>query len=120
MDEIEKAKGDVTAKEKDLQKEEGVVHADIKVLDERMARIAEELKGIQGLRSTAAQDLDARWLKQYNRIFAAKDRALVPLEEGICGGCHMKLPPAVVHAARKQTDMVTCDYCGRLLYLAPI
>ena len=49
-------------------------------------------------------------------IFPRKDRALVALEDGVCGGCHMQLPPYVVHATKKHSSIVLCEYCGRILY----
>ena len=46
---------------------------------------------------------------------AERDRALVNVENGTCTGCHMKLPPYLIHQARKQTEIVFCGYCGRML-----
>ena len=116
MEEMEKAKTEIAEKEGLLKEEDVAVHADVKALDERAGGIERELAEIKATRETAAKEVDARWLAYYDRVFGARDKALVPLEDGICGGCHMKLPPAVVHDVRKQTDMVTCGYCGRLLY----
>ena len=117
MEKIETIKADIAEKEKDLKEEESVVMGDIKALDERAARIAEELATVRASRQEATKGIEAKWLIQYERIFAAKDKAFVPLEGGICGGCHMRLPPAVVHSTRRRTDIVFCDYCGRMLYL---
>jgi predicted nucleic acid-binding Zn-ribbon protein len=116
MEEIERSKTDIAEKEGLLKEQDSSVQADIKALDERAAGIGHELSELKAVRTTAAKEVDASWLAYYERVFTARDKALVPLEDGICGGCHMKLPPAVVHDVRKQTEMVTCGYCGRLLF----
>jgi uncharacterized protein len=68
-------------------------------------------------REAAAAGIQNRsWLQAYERIFTRKDAALVPVEDGVCGGCHMTLPPSVVHQARRRNAAVACVYCGRLLY----
>lgn len=33
-----------------------------------------------------------------------------------CGGCYMGIPQAKVQAIRRGDEMVTCDYCGRIIY----
>jgi predicted nucleic acid-binding Zn-ribbon protein len=116
LEEQEKARHGIAEAEAALKEEDATVQADVKALDERAVGMERELADARAARRAAAQEIDPRWMVYYDRVFAARDKALVPLEDGICGGCHMKLPPAVVHDVRKQADMVTCGYCGRLLY----
>jgi predicted nucleic acid-binding Zn-ribbon protein len=47
------------------------------------------------------------------------DFGLVPVDSGSCGGCHMKLPPQLVQDAKRGTAMISCSYCGRILYWRP-
>lgn len=116
LEEQEQAKQGIVAAEAAMKEEDVTVQGDVKALDARAAGIEKELAEMKTARGEAAKEVDPRWLAYYDRVFGARDKALVPLEDGICGGCHMKLPPAVVHDVRKQADMVTCGYCGRLLY----
>ena len=116
MEEVEQLRANVARRSEDLKAEEASVQEDSKVFDRRAAEIEAELTGIREARDKAAEDVAAEWLARYTQVFARKDRALVPLQDGICGGCHMKLPPSVLHATVRNTEMVTCNYCGRLLY----
>jgi uncharacterized protein len=116
MDQLEIAKGQLKEKEKALGEEESAVKRDMSVWDQRGAELTKELAVERGLRAELVKAVDAAWLAPYERIFEKKDRAIVPVEDGICGGCHMKLPPFVAHAARKQQNVVMCDFCGRMLY----
>jgi predicted nucleic acid-binding Zn-ribbon protein len=38
------------------------------------------------------------------------------VRNGNCGGCHLNLPPQVVHNAKTGGSLTSCDYCGRILY----
>ena len=66
--------------------------------------------------ATADCHCDPEWLDRYDQVFGRKDKALVPIQDGVCSGCHMKLPPYIIHDAKKRAEMVSCEFCGRLLY----
>ncbi len=117
MEGVEVSRGEVKESSADLKEEEEAVAEDVKALDARAGELKEELSSLKEERGKAASEIDADWLQHYERILARrKNRVVVPLQEGICGGCHMKLPPSVLHNTRRGTDMVVCEYCGRLLY----
>jgi uncharacterized protein len=116
MDQVEMARADLKEKEKALLEEEAAVKRDMTVWDQRGLEIAKALEAEKVVRAELVKAVDPAWLAPYERIFEKKDRALVPVDDGICGGCHMKLPPFLAHAARKQQNVVTCGFCGRMLY----
>lgn len=103
-----------------LKREKEFVESDLKNLDARLQNIGAEIEAVKAEREKVLPDVDPEWLSRYQRIFANKgDVAMVPVEGGSCGGCHMRLPPQQVHLARRGTDMVACSFCGRLLYSPP-
>jgi predicted nucleic acid-binding Zn-ribbon protein len=117
MDEVEESKVGVDEKSADLKEEAANVALDVAQLDERAAEQAQELEQVQAQRAEAITHVDESWLTHYQRVFDRRgNQVVVPLEGGVCGGCHMTLPPAVMHATHKQDEMVCCEYCGRLLY----
>jgi uncharacterized protein len=116
MEAIERNRVDRAARAAALQEEEGAVAQDVQQLGVRAAAVEASLKDCQGSRAAAAQGVDPQWLAAYDRIFHRKGKALVALADGVCSGCHMRVPPAVVHAARKRNAIIYCDSCGRLLY----
>lgn len=108
---------EIKAREGDLKGEDSLVQQDVKSLDQRMIELQKELDVLKAERQTRAAVIDARWLAIYERIMAKKkDRALVEVTDGVCGGCHMSLPPTQKHDAKKRTDIITCTFCGRMLY----
>jgi uncharacterized protein len=117
MSEIENARKGVAASRKDLEAEDAEVREDIESLDSRLAGLQAEIDDETGARTAAAADIDAGWLSRYDGIFKSKGGgALVSTASGVCGGCHMTLPPYLKHDAKKRIGMVVCGFCGRLLY----
>jgi predicted nucleic acid-binding Zn-ribbon protein len=99
-------------------------HADAKKLvDGEIAKIDEELKGLRERRAAAAKDVDAEFLKIYERIHKAKPdavalAAVVQEEDGYhCGGCRMGITFQDVNTVMKGKDPLQCRSCSRLLYL---
>ena len=79
--------------------------------------VERELGQLRGERAKVAGAAEADLLERYERLMRSKgDFAIVPILHGNCGGCHLNLPPQVVHDARQGGNTVSCDYCGRLLY----
>ncbi|MDI6775574.1 MAG: C4-type zinc ribbon domain-containing protein [Verrucomicrobiota bacterium] len=99
-----------------VKEREEFARKEIEDMDVRLRKVDADLVGSRSAREEAAKDIDLQWLTQYNAIIERKDRALVPLENGVCGGCHMRAPPQVTHNAKKRMAMIACDHCGRLLY----
>jgi len=114
---VEAGAAEVKARETDLKNEDSIVQQDVKRLDERMQELARELEALKTERDGLARGVDPHWRSVYERIMAKKrDRALVEVTDGVCGGCHMSLPPYLKHEARKRAGIVTCTFCGRMLY----
>lgn len=116
MEQIESLRSGVTENLANLRKEEQTLADDLKVFDRRADELKADLEALKSQRDEVSARVDQEWLQVYNRIVARKDDALVPLNDGVCGGCHLKLPPSVMHAAVRQTAPVICDFCGRMLY----
>ena len=120
MEASEKINIQVAEHNKVLKEEETLIKADGDVLDKRAGTIQNELDGLKKERQAMAQEIDPAWLSRYDKIFnKTADYALVPVDNGTCGGCHMKLPPHLVHDVKKNLTMTLCNFCSRLLYWQP-
>ncbi len=94
-------------------------------LDERLEEAKVRLAELQAQREDAAKKVFPQHLIIYNRLRKSRRPTVVPLHDGVCGGCHLTQPPAVAHlvhrmnfvpAGDKRASLVTCQMCGRLLY----
>jgi len=89
-------------------------------LKKRLGVIEDELAQLQAERQKLAQEIDGDALRRYDRLMHSKnDFAIVPIRNGNCGGCHLHIPPQLVHNAKHGDELISCEYCGRILYWQP-
>ncbi|MBQ2281943.1 MAG: hypothetical protein II332_04150 [Kiritimatiellae bacterium] len=61
--------------------------------------------------------MEKRYLAYYERFSKRRWPVLAHISSNsVCEGCHMALPQAKQQAVRKAEGIVTCDYCGRVVY----
>jgi predicted nucleic acid-binding Zn-ribbon protein len=118
MENLEQGKAIVSECEEKLNGEKAGIADELAELDERSAELTEQLESMKAARARAAEQCDQAILLKYSRIMNNKrDFAVVMVEPGgHCGGCHMKLPPQVTNDARNPTQIVGCNFCGRIVY----
>ncbi|MCA1808442.1 MAG: zinc ribbon domain-containing protein [Kiritimatiellia bacterium] len=120
MEEMDRLRLQVRQRDDELAQAQAMVSAELSRMDERSESLSRELQEHEAERGQVAEAVPADWLQAYERIMANKqDQALVPMENNTsCGGCHMKLPAHVMHDVRKAAAIITCVFCGRMLFEA--
>ena len=75
----------------------------------------EELK-FQHQRDKIVSRVSKTDYQMYDRIRKAKEgRAVVQVQRNSCGGCFNRVTPQRVLELRKNSDLITCERCGRVL-----
>jgi predicted nucleic acid-binding Zn-ribbon protein len=107
----------VEAKQKEtLQK----IDIQRKGLEEKKNVVEKQLIDVKAERQKLIEKVESGLLDRYDRIFKSKHgEAVVRISHGLCMGCHLKLTTQEVHTAQRDTEMVTCTNCGRILYWMP-
>jgi predicted nucleic acid-binding Zn-ribbon protein len=102
------------AKFGDLRKEAQLEErANVEQLTAMDAKIAE----VDQRRAAISSGLDKAVVDRYHKIGKARDgRAVVPVKDGSCGGCHMLLQPRFVEMVLRGSSIVMCPHCSRYLY----
>lgn len=118
---IDEAKRKFAATEAELKASIAGYEGRIRTLREREASVAAELKGAQEHVAAARTQVAEPRLRVYDRIAVRNMPAIVPIRDGKCGGCHLKVSSEVESAARgKFADptaaLPACDQCGRIVY----
>lgn len=91
--------------------------AAVAALGEREKNLTQQLTGFQSNRSELAAGVEEDALARYERILRQRgDHAIVGIQHGVCGGCHMKLPTQVLVSCQSQSELNMCPHCGRILY----
>jgi len=100
-----------------MDKAEQEMRVELDGMDKRCADLDAKRQKLVAERTEKVVGVDPRWLNRYEAILKSKkDRALVRVDHKVCGGCNMALPPHVVHDARRGDLLLSCSFCGRLLY----
>ncbi len=117
LEKLQPALKEEQAQLKDVTAKGEIERAD---LQKRARLIQEELAQLADERAKLATAVDSDMLNRYERLIRSKgDAAIVPISRGNCGGCHLNIPPQVVHDAKSGNDLTSCSYCGRILYWQP-
>ena len=118
MEQVEEAQEREIKTQNDMAAMQTTIQSRLHALDERKAALEAEVLKIKSDRDNIAKDIDKDMLAIYNRIIENKgDQALVAVENGICAGCHIRLPVHVINEIKKRTGLVTCSFCSRIIYL---
>ncbi|SPE60279.1 conserved hypothetical protein [Verrucomicrobia bacterium] len=89
-------------------------------LNRREQNLKQELEELEAKRAEVASAIDAGSRARYDRLVKSKgENVVVGVQHGVCGGCHMRLPPQLLVMCQAETDLVTCSNCGRIVYYTP-
>ncbi len=117
---------DVDAARKSLEAERVVVlqyekefNAKKKQVDDDLLVIADQLKIRESQRARVAPEVRPDCLSRYERVLKNKDGlGIVKVVDHTCGGCFMHLTEQVMNELKKYEQIIACDMCARILYLA--
>lgn len=69
-------------------------------------------------REKVAKGLPASSVKRYEALRERRQGlAVVEARDGSCLGCNMNLPPQIYNNLYKQSELITCPHCQRVLFL---
>lgn len=98
------------------KKEVGVKEKEkLKLLQQNLEKQISELSKEK---TNMSLQLDKKLFTRYENILThKKDKiAIVPVKNGVCQGCSIKLPPEVVNKTINCHEIIACDTCARILY----
>jgi uncharacterized protein len=86
-------------------------------LNEREKNLQKELADLEANREELASVVNESDRSRYERLTRGKgENVVVGIQHGVCGGCHMRIPPQLLVACQAEKELVTCSNCGRILY----
>ncbi len=85
---------------------------------EEHANQVEGRKQLQAKQAQLEAKLPQTEVTRFHRLAGARQgRVVVPVENGACTGCHVKLRGPFLHQIREAKGPVACESCQRILFL---
>jgi predicted nucleic acid-binding Zn-ribbon protein len=78
-------------------------------VEEFSARLSERI-------TEREEQLSPRTQSSYRRIAKRHDRVVAPVLNGVCYGCFVHVPTSKGHDKERNTELRTCESCGRFIY----
>jgi len=118
LEEIDLKKAALETTRESVASQQQTLEAHIDRLRQNYDSFASELEDARSAVEACASDIEGGMLQQYRYVKSQVKRPpiVVPLEEGRCQGCHLKVSGEVESDARRGDQLVRCDSCGRILY----
>ncbi len=118
MESAETARAVIATTDKETQAVKAQVERQLADIAAKTEALATQLKELESERANLAAAVDEDLLDTFNRLFINKSEAVVALEHDVCMGCHMKLTTQTVVRVKGAREIVHCEQCGRILYIA--
>ena len=121
MEQLEQAESALKERADEITSMNSDREAKLKAFDEETGTIGERLVTARKEREEVFASLPKPMSALYSRI-GARIRDGVAVAEArnrSCSACFMSLRPQVMAEVRRGEEIITCDNCGRILYVAP-
>ena len=120
MEQGEQAQKEVQRATQTLNEARKLVDEQLALLAAREQNLKQELARLQTDRETLADAVEEIARSRYERLTRSKgEHVVVGIQHGVCGGCHMRVPPQLLVSCQAEKELVSCSNCGRILYYTP-
>lgn len=121
LEEIDDVREGLKSKEEELntyrlkyEKERSEIEKEINSVDSELSACQKKIDDVR-------EKIDADLLKKYEIIKEKRnDIAVISVWNGVCGGCHMNIPPQMYNELQKSEDLMLCPNCNRIIYWSDI
>ena len=117
MEQAEAAQKEVLRRTQAAKDARTLMDEQVSQLDAREENLKKELAQLEANREELASAVDDGARSRYERLVRSKgENVVVGVQHGVCGGCHMTLPPQLLVTCQAEKELVGCSNCGRILY----
>ncbi len=121
MDEVEGIEKEIEERSEEISTLDAKRDAALAEFDAALQKDQAEFDAESKHRQTAFATLPARLASVYDRL-AQRSRDGIAVAEvvgGACSACYMHLRPQVLLNVKKGDEIITCENCTRIMYIAP-
>ncbi len=119
MEKIDTLTKNITQLESAIADKEVAFQKAVAELESRADALNTEMKSFEARRPELITQLDQDVMRRYDSIKRRYPDAVVPVANGVCSGCTMRVPPQLSNEVLRGEDFKACPSCHRLMYVAP-
>lgn len=117
-DEIEK---EIKNKENSFHRAEILMQKDKELILKEKDEIEEKIKQLKIIRENTAKQIPQKLMDLYNKISKRKEgMVLSVVKDEFCSICNMRVRPQNLTELRKNTNIIFCENCDRILYMKEV
>ena len=119
MEQADTLKAEIATEETKARTAKESITRQLADLETKGTTLQKRLEELTTERGDIAAKIDEDVLNRFERLFASKgDAAIVALEHEVCTVCHMKVTTQTAVQVKAGKEIVSCEQCGRILYVA--
>ncbi len=117
MEEIENLEKEKAQLEEEMKKVENVFQEEKQKFDSFCAELSANKEKLLKKREGITKNIPSTLLRKYEAIRQKKGGiGIAPVENYVCEGCHMAIPPQLYNELQKDNRYYECPHCKRLIY----
>jgi len=117
MEEIEKLTEEKNKIEEELNKTNQVFEEENRKFEDLCQKLREEIARLSEKRAQMTKKISSGILRKYEIIRQKKGGiGIASVENGVCEGCHMAIPPQLYIEIQKDNRFYECPHCKRIIY----
>ena len=120
LDEIESAEASLAEDRAYFSAFETELAEDEKVIAREAETARRSLDKIMAARAELETRIEPAYLEKFRRVQATKrGQAMAPVQDAMCKGCHMNIPPQLYNELQRFDQLLFCPRCQRIIYWEP-
>lgn len=117
MEQVEKLTGETTEEKTVLKTEKALVDEEKEKVKKAIDGLNKGKKTKKNKRDKQAQAVNGTMIKKYELLRERRNGlAIVDVQDGVCQGCFMNLPPQKYNMLLRGDQILECPSCQRLMY----
>ena len=116
IDALEKSRSEMEAHDKDVETLREHIREQEAALRSKTEELEAEAQSLESGRANLTEKIEPPLLKRYQVVLEKRGYAVALVDNGVCRGCHMSVPPQLNNILASGTSIESCPRCQRLLY----
>jgi uncharacterized protein len=117
LEEIDKRKKNMKEEEKAKEQYDALYENKKQMIKKEIDSLDEKILVCSQQYQKLIENIPKELLKRYEMIKALNNgTAVVSVWKGVCGGCHMNIPPQLYNELQKSDDLLSCPNCNRIMF----